>query len=54
MEIDNSEKVTKKPSRRKRGYEIREAELSALENNDEAAEVNEIQNNKTENNNLSI
>ena len=54
VEIDNSEKVTKKPSRRKRGYEIREAELSALENNDEAAEVNEIQNNKIENNNLSI
>ena len=54
VEIDNSEKVTKKPSRRKRGYEIREAELSALENNDEAAEVNEIQNNKIEKNNLSI
>ena len=54
VEIDNSEKNTKKPSRRKRGYEIRETELSALENNDEDTEANEIQNNKTENNNLSI
>jgi len=54
VEIDNSEKNTKKPSRRKRGYEIREAELSALENNNEDAEVNEIQNNKIEINNISI
>ena len=51
VEIDNSEKNEKKPSRRKRGYEIREAELSALENNDEVREIN---NDKTENNNLSI
>ena len=54
VEIDKSEKNTKKISRRKRGYEIREAELSALENNDESTEVKEIKNNKTENNNLSI
>ena len=54
VEIDNSEKNTNKPSRRKRGFEIREAELSALENNDEGNEVKEIKNNKTENNNLSI
>ena len=51
VEIDNSEKNEKKPSRRKRGYEIREAELSALENNDEVKEIN---NDKTENNNLSV
>ena len=53
VEMGNSEKYTKTP-RRKRGYEIREAELSALENNDEGAEVKEIEDNKTENNNLSI
>ena len=53
-EIDNSEKNTKNTSRRKRGYAIREAELSALENKDENTEVKEIKNNKTENNNLSI
>ena len=54
VEIDNIEKNTKQTSRRKRGYEIREAELSALENNDESSEIKEIKNNKTENNNLSI
>ena len=54
VEIDNSEKNTKKHSRRKRGFEIREAELSAIENNDDSTEVEEIKNNKSENNNLSI
>ena len=53
-EIDISEKNIKNTSRRKRGYEIREAELSALENQDESTEVKEIKNNKPENNNLSI
>ena len=53
-ETDNGEKITKKPSRRKRGFEIREAELSALENNDEGVEIKEINNDKTESNNLSI
>ena len=54
VELDNSENNTKQTSRRKRGYEIREAELSALENNDESAKVKELKNNKAENNNLSI
>ena len=53
VEIDNTEKNTK-TSRRKRGYVIREAELSALDNNDEGAEVKEIKDNKIENSNLSI
>ena len=53
-EIDISEKNIKNTSRRKRGYEIREAELSALENQDESSEVKEIKNSKSENNNLSI
>ena len=34
LEIESSDKTIKKPSRRKRGFEIREAELSAVENND--------------------
>ena len=53
-QIDNSEKNTKKTSRRKRGYEIREAELSALQNNDEGPEIKEIKDSKTGNNNLLI
>ena len=54
LEIENTEKNIKKTSRRKRGFEIREAELSALENSDEGSEVKEIKNNKANNNNLLI
>jgi len=53
-EIDDKEKTTKKPSRRKRGFQIREAELSSLENNDVSNEVKEIKNDKSENNDLLI
>ena len=53
-DTDTNEKNTKKPSRRKRGFEIREAELSTLDNNDEGDKVKEIKNSKTENSNLSI
>ena len=54
LEIENIEKNNKKSSRRKRGFEIREAELSALEKNDEGTKVKEIKNDKTDNNNLLI
>ena len=53
-DTDTNEKNTNKPSRRKRGFEIREAELSTLDNNDEGDKVKEIKNSKTENSNLSI
>ena len=48
-EIENYEKTINKPSRRKRGFEKREAELSTLGNNDEGNKIKEIKNNKTEN-----
>ena len=51
---DNSEKNIKKASRRKRGYEIRKAELSAIENNDETTEVKEIKSDKPTDNNLLV
>ena len=54
LEIENIEKNNKKSSRRKRGFELREAELSALEKNDEGTKVKEIKNEKTDNNNLLI
>ena len=54
IEIDDNEKTTKKPSRRKRGFQIREAELSTLENNEKSNEVKEIKNDKSENNDLLI
>ena len=54
IEIDDNEKITKTPSRRKRGFQIREAELSSLENNDVSNEVKEIKNEKSENKDLLI
>ena len=54
IEKDESEKTPKKLSRRKRGFDIRETELSSIENNDEEKDVKEIKNDKTENNNLLI
>ena len=54
MEIDDNEKTKKASSRRKRGFQMREAELSTLENNDESNEVKEIKNDKSENNDLLI
>jgi hypothetical protein len=54
IEIENNDKTSMKPSRRKRGFEMREAELSTIENNDEGNDVKEIKNDKTNNNNLVI
>ena len=54
IEIDDNTKTTKTPSRRKRGFQMREAELSTLENNDESNEVKKIKNDKSENNDLSF
>ena len=54
VEIDDSEKTIKAPSRRKRGFQMREAELSTLENNEESNQVKEIKNDKSENNDLLI
>ena len=54
IEIDDNEKHIKVPSRRKRGFQMREAELSTLENNDKSNEVKEIKNDKSENNDLLI
>ena len=51
LEIENIEKNNQKSSRRKRGFEMREAELSAIENNNEGNE-DKIKNDKTDNNNL--
>ena len=52
-EIENIEKTIKKPSRRKRGFEMREAELS-IESNQEGVDVKKIKNEKTENNNITL
>ena len=42
IEINADEKVVKKPSRKKRGFEMREAELRALEDKDNINNASEI------------
>ena len=51
FEIDDNDKVSKKTSRRKRGFQIRETELSEANN---GSQENEIKNDKTEDNKISI
>ena len=46
--LDDNENTSKKPSRRKRGFQMREAELSAVQNNDEGKEIKEIEKVKSE------
>tara|TARA_Y100000991_G_scaffold210403_1_gene191650 strand:+ start:438 stop:935 length:498 start_codon:yes stop_codon:yes gene_type:complete len=53
MELEDNDKISKKPSRRKRGFKMREAELSEVENN-EANEIAKIENGKTEDDNLLV
>tara|TARA_B100001564_G_scaffold326525_1_gene308829 strand:- start:197 stop:697 length:501 start_codon:yes stop_codon:yes gene_type:complete len=53
-ELDDNEKGSKKPSRRKRGFQMREAELSDVQNNDEGSQIKEIEKDKTEQDNLTI
>ncbi len=52
--LDDNENTSKKPSRRKRGFQMREAELSAVQNNDEGKEIKEIEKVKSEGDNLTI
>ena len=53
-ELDDNEKNSKKPSRRKRGFQMREAELSAVQNDDEVKEINEVEKDIIEGDNLTI
>ena len=46
LELEDNDKNSKKPSRRKRGFQLREAELSSAENK---TVVNEISNTKNDN-----
>ena len=48
IELETNDKATKKPSRRKRGFQMREAELSEVKGN----EISEINDDKTEGDNL--
>ena len=54
IEIDDNEKTTKTPSRRKRGFQIREEELSSVDDKNETNEINDIKSDKTQSDNLLI
>ena len=53
-ESDENEKNSKKPSRRKRGFQMREAELSNVQNNEEGRQIKEIDKDKTDQDNLTV
>ena len=53
-ESDENEKNSKKPSRRKRGFQMREAELSHVQNNEEGSQIKEIDKGKTDQDNLTV
>ena len=53
-ESDENEKNSKKPSRRKRGFQMREAELSHVQNNEEGRQIKEIDKDKTDQDNLTV
>ena len=54
LELDDNDKTSKKPSRRKRGFQMREEELTTVDDKNEANEINDIKDNKTEGGNLLI
>ena len=53
-ESDDNEKGSNKPSRRKRGFQMKEAELSDVQNNDKGSQIKEIEKDKTDQDNLTI
>ncbi len=53
-ELDENEKKNQKPSRRKRAFQMREVELSELENDIEGNDSNKTKNEKNEGDNLLI
>ena len=54
LALEDNDKISKKPSRRKRGFQMREEELSSVDDKNERNEINDIKSNKTEGNNLLI
>ena len=54
LELDDNDKISNKPSRRKRGFQMREAELSSSENKTVRNEINKSKNDNAEGDNLSV
>ena len=54
LEIEDNDKISKKPSRRKRGFQMREEELSSVDDKNEGNDINDIKGDKIEGGNLLI
>ena len=54
LELEDNDKILKKPSRRKRGFQMREEELSSVNDKNEGNEINNIKDDKSEGDNLLI
>ncbi len=54
LELEDDDKILKKPSRRKRGFQMREAELSSDDDKNEVNNINNVKNNKSEGDKLLI
>ena len=52
--LEDNDKISKKPSRRKRGFQMREEELSSVDDKNERNDINNIKNDKSEGDNLSV
>ena len=53
-ELEDNDKISKKPSRRKRGFQMREEELSSVDDKNEGNDINDIKSDKIEGGNLLI
>ena len=54
LELEHNDKISKKPSRRKRGFQMREEELSSVDDKNEENDIKNIKNDKIDGNNLLI
>ena len=54
LELEDNDKTSKKLSRRKRVYQMREEELSTVDDKNEGNKINNIKNDKTESGNLLV
>ncbi len=54
VELEDNNNISKKPSRRKRGFQMREAEISSDDDKNEVNNINNVKNNKSEGDKLLI
>ena len=54
LELEDNDNISKKPSRRQRGFQMREEELSSVDDKNEGNDINNIKNDKPEGDNLSV